>query len=420
MDRDHPYRRLSTSPSPTHAPAYVRKLSVSRLTLILAFLSFVLTLGAFTLKHRTDSVLLPPFFLQHSSSSSDNSLTTLTPFNTSTRPFFISPPKYYTTNRTCPIPIEFTSDRSASDVFMSGVFDRANPATAKPWQPTAFFSLEAATRIAHRPMGKLMNEAWDIRTTYELDSDVPFTYMSLDGGATIDQLRAPPLPFEEKKKDFLVAAFISNCNSVHSGREYVFDELRRLLPGRVASYGKCHNNRQTKQDLPEGFSSPWGTEEKQAIIRQYLFTLAFENTNDIDYVTEKFYQPLQEGSVPIVLGAPNVRDQFMPNPKAALIVREFPSVAALASQILYLSTNATAYAEHLSWKTEPFSPEFEQVVETSLVSPMCRLAMLVKGVWRNGFQRRFGRERYVVGSGEVGRTLEDAGNKERFGGRKGG
>ena len=42
------------------------------------------------------------------------------------------------------------------------------------------------------------------------------------------------------------------------------------------------------------------------LARQYLFTIAIENSLEYDYVTEKLWQPLAAGSVPIYLGAPNV------------------------------------------------------------------------------------------------------------------
>lgn len=48
------------------------------------------------------------------------------------------------------------------------------------------------------------------------------------------------------------------------------------------------------------------------VMKDYRFTIAFENAIADDYVTEKFYEPLLSGSVPVYLGAPNI-DRFAPS-----------------------------------------------------------------------------------------------------------
>jgi hypothetical protein len=42
--------------------------------------------------------------------------------------------------------------------------------------------------------------------------------------------------------------------------------------------------------------------EKTTLVSQYLFTIAIENSLEYDYVTEKLWQPLAVGGVPIYLG----------------------------------------------------------------------------------------------------------------------
>ena len=41
-------------------------------------------------------------------------------------------------------------------------------------------------------------------------------------------------------------------------------------------------------------------------MRRYKFYLAFENTNEPGYVTEKVYDALDAGVIPVYLGAPDV------------------------------------------------------------------------------------------------------------------
>jgi hypothetical protein len=46
-------------------------------------------------------------------------------------------------------------------------------------------------------------------------------------------------------------------------------------------------------------------------LRRYKFAIAFENSETDDYVTEKFYQALLAGAVPIVLGPSRTIDAFV-------------------------------------------------------------------------------------------------------------
>ena len=91
----------------------------------------------------------------------------------------------------------------------------------------------------------------------------------------------------------------------------------------------------------------------QTLIREggYEFTIAFENAIEDDWVTEKLYEPLEVGSVPVYFGAPNVND-FLPSPSAIINVREFPSAEALAKHLLSLLADPAEYARHLMWKRD--------------------------------------------------------------------
>ena len=92
----------------------------------------------------------------------------------------------------------------------------------------------------------------------------------------------------------------------------VFRELMRHLA--VDSFGRCLNNRTLEED--------GGSATLREVIRGYRFTLAFENSIAADYVTEKLFNPLAAGSVPVYLGAPNVAD-FAPGERCYLDVRDF-------------------------------------------------------------------------------------------------
>lgn len=94
----------------------------------------------------------------------------------------------------------------------------------------------------------------------------------------------------QDKKD-IAAAFISNCGA----RSLRLQALESLQANGVTvhSHGRCANNiADTKKD---------------DLLPTIKFSLAFENSVEVDYVTEKYLQALNFGAVPVVIGAPNIQ-----------------------------------------------------------------------------------------------------------------
>lgn len=74
-----------------------------------------------------------------------------------------------------------------------------------------------------------------------------------------------------------------------------------------------------------------------------------ENSNLKDYVTEKVYDGLVAGCVPLYLGAPNIQD-YIPDNNSIINVDQLGSVEALKDELERLAADNEAYAEKLSWK----------------------------------------------------------------------
>jgi hypothetical protein len=153
-----------------------------------------------------------------------------------------------------------------------------------------------------------------------------------------------------------------------SGRIQYVAELMRHLP--VDSYGAMLRNRRL-----EGADT--GRASKLDLIGRYKFTLAFENSIARDYVTEKFYDPLIAGSVPVYLGAPNVAD-FAPAEHCFIDVADFGGPAELAAHLRALDQDDRAYARHLAWKRRGPSPRFRALAKGLRQSAFCRLCALLR------------------------------------------
>jgi len=155
-------------------------------------------------------------------------------------------------------------------------------------------------------------------------------------------------------------AFLSSPYN-KSRRLQILFELMRYI--RVDSYGKIYQTSRLSEDK--------GWETKLDIIAHCKFTIAFENCIGVDYVTEKLYQPLVTGSIPVYLGAPNV-DEFSPGDNSFLNVSDFKSVKELAE--FMKSTDGSAFHE---WRNRPIREKFVQHSQLTAEEPFDRLGDLV-------------------------------------------
>jgi len=115
---------------------------------------------------------------------------------------------------------------------------------------------------------------------------------------------------------------------------------------------------------------------KRETYSKYKFVIAFENAIETDYVTEKFYDPLLAGTVPIYLGAPNIED-FAPGDNCFVDVRKFKTAKALANFIKACYEDEQLYAKFLEWRNQPLRQSFLQKLEEQKEHPIVRLCRKV-------------------------------------------
>ncbi|ETO21530.1 hypothetical protein RFI_15673, partial [Reticulomyxa filosa] len=170
----------------------------------------------------------------------------------------------------------------------------------------------------------------------------------------------------------LAAAFISNC--AFAKRNLMVEDLQKYGV-KVDSYGNCMHNKDEVSDKPRDI-------RKLELLSEYKFSLAFENSETDDYITEKFFLTLASGSVPVYIGAPNVKF-FAPDAgpypytsKSVIYAGDFGFDAQrLAKYLLYLDKNDTAYAEYLQWKVDGYSGDFKALNELTSTHTACRVCV---------------------------------------------
>ncbi|GFP84575.1 glycoprotein 3-alpha-l-fucosyltransferase a [Phtheirospermum japonicum] len=210
-------------------------------------------------------------------------------------------------------------------VFDSGKkYDAAFGLSHESGTASVIRSMESATYYAENNIANARRRGYDVVMTTSLSSDVPVGYFSW---SEYDIMA----PVEPKTENAIAAAFISNCGA----RNFRLQALIGLEKAniKIDSYGGCHRNRD-------------GNVDKVKTLKKYKFSLAFENSNEEDYVTEKFFQSLVAGNVPVFIGASNIQD-FAPAPGSILHIKEVKDVDDVAKTMKYLAENSSAYNETL-------------------------------------------------------------------------
>ena len=220
------------------------------------------------------------------------------------------------------------------------------------------FSMESVVNYPSLKYESIHSTGYDIAATYELDSDVPLPYFSW----AEYNFRKKPL---KKTAKAMVAMFVSNCGAANNRLEYVRELMANGIT--VDSFGRCMHNAE-----PSVSSSNYNDVKGETIAR-YKFTIAMENSNTKDYVTEKLYTPLSWGTVPIHMGLANIHE-YAPE-HSVISVHDFASPKELAAYLKELDNNDTKYEEYLAWKDKPYTKSFKALVDVSNVHSACRMCI---------------------------------------------
>lgn len=122
------------------------------------------------------------------------------------------------------------------------------------------------------------------------------------------QIAAMDAPENHSYGDRNFCAYV--CSHDDYGRRQLFDQLCAI--NKVHADGRLfHNN----DDLKKRFN-----DDKLSYLRQYRFNLTPENTNFPGYVTEKPFEAIHAGCIPIYHGSDNQPEPEILNPEAFIFV----------------------------------------------------------------------------------------------------
>ncbi|RXN15544.1 alpha-(1,3)-fucosyltransferase 9-like isoform X2 [Labeo rohita] len=183
-----------------------------------------------------------------------------------------------------------------------------------PFQKWIWMNIEPPINSA--PYSTL-NNLFNLTATYRQDSDIMVPYGRISektGGSTTFKI-----PYKSK----LVCWIVSRWNSNYKRSQY-YENLKQHIS--IETYGRS-------------FNRPVRNEDYSDLISSCKFYLSFENSISKDYITEKLYNPLKLGTVPVVLGPPRKNYEELIPGNAFIHVDDFSSPKELAEHLKLLDQN---------------------------------------------------------------------------------
>ncbi|KAM4540578.1 4-galactosyl-N-acetylglucosaminide 3-alpha-L-fucosyltransferase 9-like [Fundulus diaphanus] len=193
-----------------------------------------------------------------------------------------------------------------------------------PFQKWIWMNMESPSNSPKLPG---LNNLFNLTLNYRQDSDIHVPYGSIVAAETVEDF-VPP------SKNKLVCWIVSNWNPSLVRMKY-YKELQKHI--KVHGYG-------------HGFGNHIPDKDYIPIMASCKFYLSFENSIHKDYITEKLYNPLSVGTVPVVLGTTRQNYENFVQGDAFIHVDDFKSPKELAEYLLLLDKNEKLYCGYFKWR----------------------------------------------------------------------
>jgi alpha(1,3/1,4) fucosyltransferase len=166
-------------------------------------------------------------------------------------------------------------------------------------------------------------------------------------------MRLPIYVFEEysdyliKKVDFerIKKEKTRFCNFVYRNDVYFRNNFFKKLSKykKIDSPGPCMNNMPKIASIVSDPRNPY--KNKLNFLKNYKFTIAFENSLTPGYTTEKLVHPMMVNSIPIYFGNPEVAEDF--NPESFIHIKDFKDFDNVIRQIKEIDRDDNLYKKML-------------------------------------------------------------------------
>jgi hypothetical protein len=228
-----------------------------------------------------------------------------------------------------------------------------------PGQLWVLWSMESAVNYPRMADARFARH-FDLRATYEPTADIWSSYLP-DAAAWQAAMVAPrPAKTENAPLVMFQSALIDACDRNGFSRAV----MRHIG---VDSYGRVHQNRRLDRDI--------GRETKLETIARYHFCLSLENSLAPSYVTEKLFDPLLAGTIPVYRGAPDAAE-FAPE-HSYVDAEGHGGPDGLARYLRHLLQSPKEYESYFAWRRKPLPAWMTAKLEATATPYWIRLLDVV-------------------------------------------
>jgi hypothetical protein len=179
-------------------------------------------------------------------------------------------------------------------------------------------------------------------------------------------------PSIDKTRESVAVSYISNCNTnVESERFLVLKQLRDNGIS-IDEFGRCNPTLKEPIELSDLDRRSRRIEN----IRRYKFYLAFENSLKKGFISERYWEALMSGTIPVYLGPPDIKN-YEPALGSILYINDFNTTKDLANEIIRISSDSDIYDKMVEWKTTVPSDNFLMAIDYTCEPLFCKICYSV-------------------------------------------
>uniref|UniRef100_A0A672FSJ4 Fucosyltransferase n=1 Tax=Salarias fasciatus TaxID=181472 RepID=A0A672FSJ4_SALFA len=213
------------------------------------------------------------------------------------------------------------------------------PEPRPPAQKWIWFDMESPTKALS--LGQFEG-IYNLTLNYREDADIFLPYGYLIPNVLLNKVPqahfAHPLNSSSDPRPGFVAWVVSHWED-RLERVDFYNHLKQFI--KIDIFGRAGTS-----------ILPKGKDNVVQMIRQYRFYLSFENSQHTDYITEKLWNAVNGGAIPVVLGPSRKNyERFLP-PEAFIHVDDFPTVQELAQYLRKVKDSPSLIQMHLSWRKD--------------------------------------------------------------------
>jgi len=236
---------------------------------------------------------------------------------------------------------DFWPGFNESDNFITKVLEKEYTIIIDPNPDYLFFSVYGYNHLKYRNCIKIFYSAENLEPDFNL-CDYAIAFQFIEAG---DRYLRYPLylisGFDRlNNQSFDVDKALNRkfCNFVYSNSKWA-DPVRKMFFEKLSKYKKV--------DSGGKFLNNMGTTvvDKLDFIKDYKFTIAFENSSLSGYTTEKIVEPMIVNSMPIYWGNPDIHLDF--NKQSFVYVNDYERIEEAIEEIIRLDNDDDAYIQKL-------------------------------------------------------------------------